>query len=1019
MAQANARVASFAIGDTAANVAANLIALNSATKLTAIALTDTTVLALSYAVWSQSSSVLNKITGGAQAIVTGVPAALAATVQASGLVRAFAVSDSGAAIGAVLDQLNAAEKLTFIGLTTTAPLAITASQLAFDTVALSKLPSGTLFMVSAATAGAAAAMQANARVAGFGVSDSSANLTANWASLIAAAKLRSVALANATPLALTAAQFAAGTALLGKLTATYTLAIGQVSVSGAAAMQAQSHVASFGVADSAANVAAGLDALNLCGKLTTIGLSDSGPLAVAYPRFIADIGVLAKISGTWAMTVSGVTAAGAAQVQASAHATGFAIADTAAAVGFYLAALGADGKLTSIALTGGTSISVAYAALTAGASVLGKIGGAYTVTVTGATVAQLAAARAVSHATSVQITDTAANVVAGLAALNGDSMVGSITLSGGTALTVTYAQMAAYGGVLRKLAAVDQVSVTGVGAASAGFVQANGYVASFNVTDTAANVAANLDALNGDTRLSAIALSDASPLILSAAKLAADTVALGKLTGAFTLTVTGVTATGAAAVAANSRVGHFSVSDTLANIGAKLDQLEANVKAGKLTAIAVSDRGQTLTLSPMQYAADKDAIALLQGSYTVNQTVAPVSGATINLVWDASALAAPAAFRAAVTYTAHYFQSLIANPITVNLAVGYGEVGGSALGGGVLGAAGPDQGIGRSYAQYKADLAAHVSSPTMQTIVNNMSATDPTNGRQVWVTSAEAKALGIWTGGNTGIDGSMGFAADPNGTVYTYDPNARGVSGKYDLIGIVEHELTHALGRIALGGNYGSWVGALDLFRYSAPGVHSPYAGGSAYFSIDGGKSNLDWFSSSSDLGDWASTAGNDANIAYANSGVVNQFTQTDIAELNALGFATGSAPSASSGPQIAVTASAGLSAPSLAFLGTPSLAFADGEIATILADLAPATGIEEIARFTYGINTLNIDMHGVAAAAFVAFDTSVDGRHAIALAGAADTTHGIVLLGLPANSTAADLMANHLTFSGGHAIVR
>jgi hypothetical protein len=80
----------------------------------------------------------------------------------------------------------------------------------------------------------------------------------------------------------------------------------------------------------------------------------------------------------------------------------------------------------------------------------------------------------------------------------------------------------------------------------------------------------------------------------------------------------------------------------------------------------------------------------------------------------------------------------------------------------------------------------------------------------------------------TAVDGIMGFAADPNGTLFTYDPNARAVVGKYDLIGVVEHEISHALGRIAMGGTYGNWIDALDVFRYTEPGVHSPNAGASA-----------------------------------------------------------------------------------------------------------------------------------------------------------------------------------------------
>ena len=173
-----------------------------------------------------------------------------------------------------------------------------------------------------------------------------------------------------------------------------------------------------------------------------------------------------------------------------------------------------------------------------------------------------------------------------------------------------------------------------------------------------------------------------------------------------------------------------------------------------------------------------------------------------------------------------------------------------------------------------------------------MSTSDPSNGGLIYLASAEEKALGLMSANATGVDGVMGFAADPNGTLFTYDPTNRAVAGKYDLIGVAEHEITHALGRIALAGTAGNWISALDVFRYSAPGVHN--AAGNAYYSINGGTTNLDWFSTSSDLADWSSTAGNNSNDAYSNGGVVNQFTATDITELSALGFATSGTPSSS-----------------------------------------------------------------------------------------------------------------------------
>jgi hypothetical protein len=600
-----------------------------------------------------------------------------------------------------------------------------------------------------------------------------------------------------------------------------------------------------------------------------------------------------------------------------------------------------------------------------------------------------------------------------LATLNSDPLVTSILLSGGTNLSVSFAQFAAYGTALGKLGTADTLTVNGVTAANAAGVQGNGRVNSFSVNDTGSAIVANLDRLNADGKLSSIAISDSRTLTVPYANFLSDAAALAKLSGSYTLVVSGAAAAGATLVAANAHVSQFTVSDTLADIGVKLDQLEAVAKTGKLSAITVTDSGGTLTIPASQYSADADAIALMHGSYSIIQP-AIAGAATINLIWDAHALAAPAQFRSAVTYAAQYIQSLITNPITININVGYGEVGGSTMGAGVLGAAGPNSGIGVSYAQFKTYLVSRASSGAAQTIVANLSAADPSNGGLIYVASAEEKALGLMSANASGVDGVMGFAADPNGTLFTYDPNNRAVAGKYDLIGVVEHEITHAMGRIAIAGTAGKWISALDVFRYSAPGVHN--AAGNGYYSIDGGTTNLDWFSTSSDLADWGSSAGNDANNAYSSGGVVNQFTATDITELNALGYATSGRPPTGTVGLPTASVSSGLSSPALSFIGSPAVQFMTDEAPILDVTLNPPGGIEEIAMFTYGVNELRIDLQGAPASALVASDSLVDGQHAITLANRADTSHGLVLTNM--TGTAADLMAHHVTFNAGEAFV-
>jgi len=106
----------------------------------------------------------------------------------------------------------------------------------------------------------------------------------------------------------------------------------------------------------------------------------------------------------------------------------------------------------------------------------------------------------------------------------------------------------------------------------------------------------------------------------------------------------------------------------------------------------------------------------------------------------------------------------------------------------------------------------------------------------------------------------------------SFDPNSRSVLGTYDFIGVAEHEFSEVMGRIALvGGSLGSsWntYSALDLFRYAGFGARQLAAGQTACFSVDGGRTNLDYFNtiSGGDWGDWAASAGSARGLIRAPS---------------------------------------------------------------------------------------------------------------------------------------------------------
>jgi hypothetical protein len=193
---------------------------------------------------------------------------------------------------------------------------------------------------------------------------------------------------------------------------------------------------------------------------------------------------------------------------------------------------------------------------------------------------------------------------------------------------------------------------------------------------------------------------------------------------------------------------------------------------------------------------------------------------------------------------------------------------------------------------------------------------------------------------------------------------------------------------------------------------------GLQYFSTDGGKTVLADFSNSSDYGDWASNSltTNDPFDAFlaANS---NALTPVDIIELGAMGYdVSGNVATLTSNT---ISASVGLNAPSMTFSGTPStttLLTTSPEV--INAGLSPSMGIQEIANFQYTTDELFLNLNGAASSALQAADTTVNGVAAIDLYNSADPTHGIVLTGMTAGQTAANLLSSHVTFSNGDAII-
>src|SRR6202035_4588305 len=90
-----------------------------------------------------------------------------------------------------------------------------------------------------------------------------------------------------------------------------------------------------------------------------------------------------------------------------------------------------------------------------------------------------------------------------------------------------------------------------------------------------------------------------------------------------------------------------------------------------------------------------ESLGAQSGPTTV--TVLTTGGITINLLFDAAAMAAPASFRSGIQQAASILTAAISDKITVNIKIDYSGTGGGA-------AAGPDQGFYESYSSVRTDL---------------------------------------------------------------------------------------------------------------------------------------------------------------------------------------------------------------------------------------------------------------------------------------------------------------------------
>lgn len=307
---------------------------------------------------------------------------------------------------------------------------------------------------------------------------------------------------------------------------------------------------------------------------------------------------------------------------------------------------------------------------------------------------------------------------------------------------------------------------------------------------------------------------------------------------------------------------------------------------------------------------------------------------TFNLVYSPSIdPLALAGFQAA----ANRWSSVLKDPVTVTLNIGFTNLGAS-----ILGSTSLTQG-GFSYNTVKTALTADRTSANDNLAVSslqpgstfgmllNRTSNSPNgsgsatpffdndgdaNNSTIRLTLANARALGLYmpTGGlnDATIQFNSTFAFD-------FDPTNGISAGQIDFVGIATHEIGHALGFVSgvdildsnsppnngpFADNQFTYVSPLDLFRFSTDsralgsGVIDWTADNrTKYFSIDGGNTSLGTFSTGTTFGDGrqASHWKDNQNLGImdptAAYGELLSMTQLDLTAFDVIGWDLAAVP--------------------------------------------------------------------------------------------------------------------------------
>lgn len=631
---ANDRVTSIAFEAAGDDIASHLDALAGlGRRLARIDQSDGgTALDLTQAEFDSHASVLARIDGGYTVNLSGASAAKAIVDATNGHVASIAVEDTGRNLALQWRALRSmGDVLSAVSKSDEGALAVSANGylLAQTDGLIAKFGAGQGFTLSNASVAQAQQLAADDAVDGIDLLDDGSAVAAgidDLADLAAGGKLGSIVLTSgATRIALQASQLAGAQDVLDLVKdARYTLALDGVDVADLGTLlESNDKVAAVRVSGDAAGIQDHLAALGSAGaKLLAITRTDGADVALSLSGadFDSYRFQLAKIAGGYVADLSDVGASRVATLAANAHIHAMAVSDTGANLSAAWSTLAAVGdKVSEVAQSDSTLIGLTATQWARTASLGGKFSSTLALSISGATVADLASLGSDDAVREVQVSDNAATIADAWSDLAQDAKLASLTITdASTALAMSAATYAASADLLALVPdGRYSVALADAAVADAATLQADSHVASFDVTGSSEDIAAAFDDFGGLGKLGTLALSDeGGTLTLGTAQVLGGSATLARIGNGYRIAATGAALADLGDLQAVDNLASIGVADTAAHVADGLDELAA--LGSLLDGVHLSDTSPVLALTQAERSDGAAVLAKIDGSFAVD-----------------------------------------------------------------------------------------------------------------------------------------------------------------------------------------------------------------------------------------------------------------------------------------------------------------------------------------------------------------------------------------------------------------